>query len=118
MNSKQLEEVIKCIACIDFPNNWKNILPNVINILKGSDKFAEILGALLTLKNIVSNYKFAVEAEREILELIATNTFPLLEVYAKNLLDNYTEETAVAMHVILKTVYASLVVLLDAFTIF
>ena len=106
-----MEEVIKCIAYTDFPNTWKSILPNVVEILKGSDKFAEILGALLTLKNLIANYKFGVEGEREILEQIATNTFPLLEVYAKNLLDNYTEETAVAMHVILKTVSASLQVL-------
>lgn len=103
-----MEEVIKCIGRSDFPETWKSILPNVMELLKNSNKFAEILGALLTLKNLIANYKFVVEEEREFLELICTNTFPLLEVYAKNLLDNYTEETAIAMHVILKTIFASM----------
>jgi len=104
---KQMEEIIKCVAYSDFPTTWRSILPDVVNKLKNSDKFTDIYGSLLVLKNLVLNFKTAEGLEREPLELIVSNTFPLLEVYAKNLLSNNSQQSAAAMHVILKTFFAA-----------
>lgn len=102
-----MEEIIKCVAAYDFPTTWQSILPNVISKLKTSDKFAEIYGSLLVLKNLILNFKIAEGYEREPLDILVSKTFPLLEVYARNLLSNYTEQAAAAMHAILKTFHAS-----------
>jgi len=102
-----MEEIIKCVAYSDFPTTWRSILPDVVNKLKNSDKFTDIYGSLLVLKNLVLNFKTAEGLEREPLELIVSNTFPLLEVYAKNLLSNNSQQSAAAMHVILKTFFAA-----------
>jgi len=102
-----MEEIVKCVADYDFPTSWRSILPNVVNKLKSSDKFSEIYGSLLVLKNLVVNFKALESKEREPLEIICTNTFPLLEVYAKSLLSNYNEQSALAMHAILKTFFAA-----------
>lgn len=105
-----MEEIVKCVADYDFPTSWRTILPNVVNKLKNSDKFSEIYGSLLVLKNLVVNFKALESKEREPLEIICTSTFPLLEVYAKNLLSNYNEQSALAMHAILKTFFAAVYV--------
>jgi len=102
-----MEEIVKCIAYSDFPTTWRSILPDVVNKLKTSDKFAEIYGSLLVLKNLVLNFKTAEGLEREPLEIVVSNTFPLLEIYAKNLLSNDSAQSAAAMHVILKTFFAA-----------
>jgi len=104
---RQMEEIVKCVADFDFPTSWRSILPNVVNKLKTSDKFSEIYGSLLVLKNLVVPLKNAEDQEREPLEIIVSNTFSLLEVYAKNLLSNYNEQSATAMHAILKTFFAA-----------
>jgi len=112
-----MEEIVKCVADYDFPTTWRSILPSVVNKLKSSDKFSEIYGSLLVLKNLVVNLKNAEDQEREPLEIIVSNTFSLLEVYAKNLLSNYNEQSAHAMHAILKTFFAATYVLIAIFSI-
>lgn len=100
-----MEEIIRYVADIDFPTTWRTILPNIVNKLKSSDKFADIFGSLLALKNLVANYRFGYGQERQPLEILIPNTFHLLDVYAKNLLSNYSEQAAHAMQTILKTIY-------------
>ncbi len=102
-----MEEIIKRISFSDFPTEWRSILPNIVNKLKTSDKFAEIYGSLMALKNIVLNFRTAEGPERDPLEIIVSNTFPLLEVYSKNLLSNYNEQSAAALQIIFKTFFAA-----------
>jgi hypothetical protein len=106
-----MEEIIKFIAAFDFPTVWKSILPNIVNRLKTSDKYAEIFGSLLTFKNLVVNYKHSIKQEREPLEVLVSSVFPLLESYAKTLLSHYNEQAATAMHAILKTFHRAIEVI-------
>jgi len=106
-----MEIIILHIAESDFPGKWTSILPNIIEKLRTSEKFGEIFGSLLGLKNLIENYEYQLDKEREPLEILVPNTFPVLDSYAKSLLSNYTEQAALAMNTILKTFLASIKVL-------
>jgi hypothetical protein len=106
--SKQLELIVYTIATHDFPGKWNTILPSIINKLKNSQSFFEIYACLLALKNLVEIYEHLVNEDREPLELLVPNIFPLLETYCKSLLIEYNEQAAWATQAILKTFYATI----------
>jgi hypothetical protein len=103
-----MEVIIHHVASHDFPTGWQTILPEIMAKLKSSDKFYEIFGSLLALKNLIENYEFLLDKDREPLELLVPNSFPILETYAKTLLENYNEQAAHALHCILKTFFAAI----------
>jgi len=101
-----MEVIIHHVAQHEFPERWESLLTATVVKLKESNSFSEVFGSLLALKNLVENYEYLLEKDREPLEIIVTNIFPLLETFAKNLLDHYNEQEAHALHAILKTFYA------------
>lgn len=54
--SKIYESIIYAIALFDYPKQWPEILPNVLEKLKSSESFDELYGSLLVLLNIFKVY--------------------------------------------------------------
>ena len=86
-----MEVIILNVASHEFPHRWESILNNIIERLKNSDKFQEIYGGLIALKNLIENFEWLHDKDREPLEVLTTNLFPLLESFSQNILSNYPQ---------------------------
>jgi hypothetical protein len=112
-----MELVIKKIADLDFPKDWGDFLPEIINKLKATTDFPTIYGCLIAFKCLCKNYEVLLDEDRAPLVAMVQACFPLLEHFAQALLTNYTEEAALAMNCILKTFYYSVNIQLPAYLV-
>lgn len=103
---KQIIEIIKHIAAIDFPERWGNILENIVGKIRDSNDFQEVYGALLALYALFYNYQESLGV-KPMLEELVNATFGFLETFARKLLDDYGVQAASALQIILKIFFSS-----------
>lgn len=98
----QYEDLIFKVCAIDYPERWPELVPELVGKLGSMGTFDEMYGTLLTLRRLTENYQFQLDEDREPLEAIVAQTFPLLEGLMQKSLENYTEQTGVLVKVVLK----------------
>lgn len=64
---------------VDYPKDWANLVPDVLQCIKKAEKPDQLYGALMVAKALVSTYKRSLDQERAPLEFIIENMFPMLE---------------------------------------
>lgn len=84
---------------------WQDFFALILQKLKTANSFAEFHGSLIALKQINKNFTLYMDAERKPLEEIVNSCFPLLEAYFVKILNNYNDQTAHTLNVILKIFY-------------
>lgn len=82
-NKKIIKQYVRCITTIarfDYPHNWPNFLPSIVQFLVEGQKSDEkaVLAGLLALKGLVKKYEYEMDTEREPLYPIVEQTFPIL----------------------------------------
>ena len=77
----------------------------ILSKLKSANTFNEFHGSLMALRQINRNFHLFLETERKPLEEIVPSCFPLLEIYIVKLFNNYNDQTAHTLNVILKIFY-------------
>ncbi|PRP84874.1 hypothetical protein PROFUN_07528 [Planoprotostelium fungivorum] len=80
---KQLSAALALISEKDFPDNWKNLLPDLVARLQSND-FNVLVKVLSTIESILKRYHDAMKTEEVLLELqyiLAIIQEPLLRLY-------------------------------------
>jgi len=100
-------ETINLIAIHDYPQNWQNLLPTLIqSITEGglSGNSRQVNNALIALRTLAKRYEYKKRDSRGPLDEIVKKTFPLLLSLIQNLLStkNYSLESALMMKQCLK----------------
>ena len=92
----------------DFPHNWKNLFPSVIEYLN-SNNMIKIHGALITLKIITKTFS-ETEKERsnQVMNELVPNIFPILSNLFNYLLSQNSENFSQLRHIILKIFWNTL----------
>ena len=83
---KQLAEGVSLIAKYDFPDDWENLLPQLVNKLSSGD-IHMIKGVMLTANSIFKKYRFSHKSDElyaEITYCLENFQVPLLESYKTN----------------------------------
>lgn len=83
----QLEEALKAIIAVDFPERWPDLVPALAPSLGSGDQ-ALISGALRTLRIIARKYEFRDESDRAPLVAVINTTFPAVLTVFQSLLAN------------------------------
>jgi len=111
--SKQLTDTISYIAETEFPTSWDWIFKNIWERLKYPSDNANFFGSLLALKSLVKNYEYLQKVDREPLEFMVEDTFPILAICSKNVLTNYNNDQVenvlrIIMKIFYKAIYVSI----------
>ena len=83
----QLEEALKTIIAVDYPERWPDLVPALAGSLGSGDQTA-ISGALRTLRIIARKYEFRDESDRAPLVAVIEATFPSVLSVFQTLLAN------------------------------
>jgi hypothetical protein len=86
---------------VDYPNEWPNLVSEVLESMRKANKPEELYGCLVVSKALVSTYKRTLDQERAPLEFIIENLFPLLENLLVNQMNNKDAFAAKMCHLIL-----------------
>lgn len=101
------QEIIYTMTVHEYPNNWPQIIAQIIDKLKNQTDFAQILGSLLAFQKVISVYEFMTHEDRIPLNNLIIQTFPQLTALVQKLLSNYNNQTAIIVKTILKIYYTA-----------
>lgn len=87
---------------VDYPNNWPNLVNEVLDSMKKASKSEDLFGSLMVTKALISTYKRTLDQERAPLEFIIENLFPFLENLLVNQMKLREEFSSKVCHTILK----------------
>ena len=98
---KQLAEAVSLIAKYEFPMNWSNLLPQLVNKLGNTNDINIKKGVMITVNSITKRYRYTYKSDTlfaEIKECLIGFQVPLLETYKSNLqyIDTLTTTTSTA----------------------
>ncbi|KAJ0395032.1 hypothetical protein ATCC90586_005057 [Pythium insidiosum] len=100
-----LAETVSYIARIDFPEQWTDLIEVIVrNIQSGDAK--RIINALLALRRVVKNFEYRSEERMAPLFALAETIFPMLREMLAQLINNNAIESAMMIHLILKTYWS------------
>ncbi|EGR30486.1 hypothetical protein IMG5_130780 [Ichthyophthirius multifiliis] len=94
------KQIITKIINYDYPNEWPEILTNILTRLGSSQNFEEIHVCLITLQKIFKKYE--VELESNVLDHLLSKSIIIIQNLAGQLLQNYNLQTAYQLKCILK----------------
>lgn len=100
-----LAETFSYMARSDFPDNWPNLVDVIVQNMQSGDA-KRIVNALLALRRVIKNYEYRDEERLTPLFQLAETIFPPLRAMFAQLLTNHTLESAMMMHLILKSYWS------------
>jgi exportin-2 (importin alpha re-exporter) len=83
---KQLAEAISIIAKYDFPLQWNNLLPQLVNKLN-TDDVSILKGVMITANSIMKRFRYTYKSDdlyAVLTECLQAFQVPLLETYKRN----------------------------------
>ncbi|CAK65923.1 unnamed protein product (macronuclear) [Paramecium tetraurelia] len=98
----QYEDLIYKLVAIDFPNDWPQLVQQLVIKLQNFTSYEDLWSALLTLRRTCEVHQFLLENDRQPLEPIVASTFPILETLIQKFLEGYNEQSGQLVKVILK----------------
>jgi len=107
-----MAETIHTIAIHDFPDNWPNLLPTLLQTISQSSDPSQALrvhNALLALRKVCKRYEYKSRDQRGPLNEIVLKSFPLLLPLAQRLSNpnEHSLEAALMLKQILKIFFSS-----------
>ncbi|CAD8063756.1 unnamed protein product [Paramecium sonneborni] len=98
----QYEDLIYKLVAIDFPNDWPQLVQQLVIKLQNFTSYEDLWSALLTLRRTCEVHQFLLENDRKPLEPLVASTFPILESLFQKFLEGYNEQSGQLVKVILK----------------
>ena len=97
---------ITTIARFDYPEQWPNLLPEIVQYLSRQDEKAVTTG-LLGLKGLCKKYEYELEDEREPLYGIIAQSFSILGNLVNQVINVEDEKAFEVLYLICKIFYLS-----------
>ena len=94
----QLGECFKSIVYNDFPRHWPSLLPSLLGNL-GHHEEVRVHGALLALRILARKYEFRDDEERNPINEVAAQTFPVLLRILQQMLSSQATSSSLATYI-------------------
>jgi len=104
---KVMAEMLRYIAESDYPSNWGNLLPTLVDHIQDVENILHIHNGMLGLRKLVKRYESKPSDTRPPLYDIIEQTFPLLSSALESLLPHNSMEACLIMKLILKTFWSA-----------
>lgn len=83
---RQFSEALAIISRHDFPANWPNLLPELVNSMTITNDYGVITGVLLTANSILKRFRYVFKSDAlftELLYVLGLLSAPLTELFQK-----------------------------------
>ena len=107
-----LAETLHSIVIHDFPDNWPNLIPSLLETIQTgvkdmANRSLQVHNALLALRKVCKRYEYKSKEQRGPLNAIVSASFPLLLPLAQELSQANQLEAAMMLKQILKIFWSS-----------
>ena len=99
---KKLEEVLKYLVDLQFPNYWPNLIDHVLSNMKAATETKELYGSLRVIYSIFGAIKHYSKEKREPLILMHHKIFPYFENLALNGIKKNEPDFLIILHMLVK----------------
>ena len=104
----QIEEAIKIIISCDWPQQWPELVPLLIEVIKSENDPRALEGSLKCFLSIVKNYEYTGDGKkRQPLDMLVQETFPFMFDFLCHICQQNTPESAQLVKLILKVFYSA-----------